>query len=74
LSHLFHQSLDHVNVGDLRIVEVILDFIKVLLRQALVWLVDWSLFLIFYRVVEHAFFVPIHTEPVKIFYAGHILF
>ena len=73
LSHLFHQSLNHVNVGDLSIIEVILHFVKVLLRQALIWLVDWSLLLVFGRVVEHAFFVPVHTEPIEILNAGDIL-
>ena len=64
--------MNHVNVGDLGIIEVIFHLVKIFLRQALIWLVNRPLLLIFGRVMEHAFFVPIHTEPVKILYAGDV--
>ena len=64
LSHLFHQRLNHVDIGNLGIIEVIFNFVKVLLRQALICLVDRPLLLIFDGVMEHTFFVSVHAEPV----------
>jgi hypothetical protein len=64
LSHLFHQRLNHVDIGNLGIIEVIFNFVKVLLRQALICLVDRPLLLIFDGVMEHTFFVSVNAEPV----------
>lgn len=39
--HLAHQRLNHVDVGDLAVIEVVLDLVEVFLRQALIWQVLW---------------------------------
>ena len=72
LSHLLHQVLNHVNIGYLSIIEVVLDLINILLGQTLVWLVDWSQFLIFAGMVEHALLVAINAEAIQILDAGNV--
>lgn len=72
LGHLLHEACDHVNVGDLSIIKVILNLIQILLRQTLIWLVHWSLLLILAWMMKHALLVTINTEAIEVFDAGHV--
>ena len=80
LSHLLHQSLYHIDICDLAVVEIVFYFLQVFLWQALIWLVGWNLwneavFLasLYFLMHEDAIFVSIHAKAELVVYAGHWL-
>jgi hypothetical protein len=69
----FHESFNHAYVCDLAVVEILLNFVHVFLREALVWIVLWHLILFtsfWLGVQEYALFVSILAETKQIVDTG----
>lgn len=82
LRNLLHERSNHVYISDLRVIEVVLHFVKIFFRQAFIGRVGRYISNIQLRTVsfefhfwveEHAIFGSVHAESVQVFNTRNIL-
>lgn len=78
LGHLLHQDLNHIDVGNLAVVEVLLYLVQVLLRKTIVLVVSWDRLLVHWvsplgMVVDTVLF-PFDAESKLVVHAHNVFF